>query len=114
MLGRESRRAKHETYLALHDNGDGTYTGKFTVELHGSLLRTALKDLLGARRLNKTRSPEGETISGYDESAPTGPRPRPVRLGEIPGNALCAFIEHLPTHGLERRQRPDPAGHHDR
>ncbi|MEP7740109.1 hypothetical protein ABKW28_20880, partial [Nocardioides sp. 31GB23] len=28
MLGRESRRAKHETYLALHDNGDGTYSGK--------------------------------------------------------------------------------------
>jgi len=100
MLGRESRRAKHETYLALHDNGDGTYSGKFTIpELHGSLLRTALETLSAPRRLNKTRtSPEGETISGYDESAPTGPD-HGLSGWEIAGNALCELIEHLPTHG---------------
>ena len=100
MLGRESRRAKHETYLALHDNGDGTYTGKFTIpELHGSLLRTALETLSAPRRLNKTRtSPEGETISGYDESAPTGPG-HGLSGWEIAGNALCELIEHLPTDG---------------
>ncbi|MDO3394686.1 DUF222 domain-containing protein [Nocardioides sp. SOB44] len=100
MLGRESRRAKHETYLALHDNGDGTYSGKFTIpELHGSLLRTALETLSAPRRLNKTRtSPEGETISGYDESAPTGPG-HGLSGWEIHGNALCELIEHLPTDG---------------
>ena len=100
MLGRESRRAKHETYLALHDNGDGTYSGKFTIpELHGSLLRTALETLSAPRRLNKTRtSPEGETISGYDESAPTGPD-HGLSGWEIAGNALCELIEHLPTDG---------------
>ncbi len=100
MLGRESRRAKHETYLALHDNGDGTYSGKFTIpELHGSLLRTALETLSAPRRLNKTRtSAEGETISGYDESAPTGPG-HGLSGWEIAGNALCELIEHLPTDG---------------
>ena len=100
MLGRESRRAKHETYLALHDNGDGTYSGKFTIpELHGSLLRTALETLSAPRRLNKTRtSAEGETISGYDESAPTGPD-HGLSGWEIHGNALCELIEHLPTDG---------------
>ena len=100
MLGRESRRAKHETYLALHDNGDGTYSGKFTIpELHGSLLRTALETLSAPRRLNKTRtSAEGETISGYDESAPTGPG-HGLSGWEIHGNALCELIEHLPTDG---------------
>ncbi len=100
MLGRESRRAKHETYLALHDNGDGTYSGKFTIpELHGSLLRTALETLSAPRRLNKTKtSPEGETISGYDESAPTGPG-HGLSGWEIHGNALCELIEHLPTDG---------------
>ena len=100
MLGRESRRAKHETYLALHDNGDGTYSGKFTIpELHGSLLRTALETLSAPRRLNKTRtSPEGETISGYDDSAPTGPG-HGLSGWEIHGNALCELIEHLPTDG---------------
>ena len=100
MLGRESRRAKHETYLALHDNGDGTYSGKFTIpELHGSLLRTALETLSAPRRLNKTRtSTDGETISGYDESAPTGPG-HGLSGWEIHGNALCELIEHLPTDG---------------
>ena len=100
MLGRESRRAKHETYLALHDNGDGTYSGKFTIpELHGSLLRTALETLSAPRRLNKTRtSPDGEQVSGYDESAPTGPG-HGLSGWEIHGNALCELIEHLPTDG---------------
>ena len=100
MLGRESRRAKHETYLALHDNGDGTYSGKFTIpELHGSLLRTALETLSAPRRLNRTRTgPESETISGYDESAPTGPG-HGLSGWEIHGNALCELIEHLPTDG---------------
>ena len=100
MLGRESRRAKHETYLALHDNGDGTYSGKFTIpELHGSLLRTTLETLSAPRRLNKTTtSPDGETISGYDDSAPTGPG-HGLSGWEIHGNALCELIEHLPTDG---------------
>ena len=100
MLGRESRRAKHETYLALHDNGDGTYSGKFTIpELHGSLLRTALETLSAPRRLNKTRtSPDGEQVSGYDDSAPTGPG-YGLSGWEIHGNALCELIEHLPTDG---------------
>ncbi|WP_261819158.1 HNH endonuclease signature motif containing protein [Nocardioides sp. OK12] len=100
MLGRESRRAKHETYLALHDNGDGTYSGKFTIpELHGSLLRTAIETLSAPRRLNKARTgPEGENISGYDESAPTGPD-HGLSDWEVAGNALCELIEHLPTDG---------------
>ncbi|NYD58054.1 hypothetical protein BKA08_002292 [Nocardioides marinisabuli] len=100
MLGRESRRAKHETYLALHDNGDGTYSGKFTIpELHGSLLRTALETLSAPRRLNKARTgPEGENFSGYDESAPTGPD-HGLSGWEVAGNALCELIEHLPTDG---------------
>ncbi|GHJ57730.1 hypothetical protein NOK12_02490 [Nocardioides sp. OK12] len=100
MLGRESRRAKHETYLALHDNGDGTYSGKFTLpELHGSLLRTAIETLSAPRRLNKARTgPDGENISGYDESAPTGPD-HGLSGWEVAGNALCELIEHLPTDG---------------
>ena len=30
LLGRESRNAEAETYLQLHDNGNGTWSGKFT------------------------------------------------------------------------------------
>ncbi|ANH40295.1 hypothetical protein I601_3897 [Nocardioides dokdonensis FR1436] len=100
MLGRESRRAKHETYLALHDNGDGTYSGKFTIpELHGSLLRTALETLSAPRRLNKARTgPDGEHLSGHDPSAPTG-EGHGLSGWELAGHALCELIEHLPTDG---------------
>ena len=39
LLGRETRSAEAETFLALHDNGDGSYSGRFRVpELHGHLL----------------------------------------------------------------------------
>ncbi|ANH38689.1 hypothetical protein I601_2264 [Nocardioides dokdonensis FR1436] len=100
MLGRESRRAKHETYLALHDNGDGTYSGRFTLpELHGSLLRTAIETLSAPRRLNKARTgPDGKHISGHDPSAPTG-EGHGLSGWELHGHALCELIEHLPTDG---------------
>jgi hypothetical protein len=39
LLEQEESRAEHQTWLALHDNGDGTHTGRFTIpELHGTLL----------------------------------------------------------------------------
>jgi hypothetical protein len=31
LLGRETRTAEAETFLMLHDNGDGSYTGKFRI-----------------------------------------------------------------------------------
>ena len=31
LLGRETRTAQAETYLLLHDNGDGSYTGRFRI-----------------------------------------------------------------------------------
>jgi hypothetical protein len=55
LLGREARTAESETYLALHDNGDGSYTGKFRIpELHGHLLKSALDRLSAPRRLTAT------------------------------------------------------------
>jgi hypothetical protein len=29
LLGRETRTAEAETFFALHDNGDGSYSGRF-------------------------------------------------------------------------------------
>lgn len=91
MLTRENRRATVDTFLALHDNGDGTWSGKFTIpELHGRLLDTVLGKLTSPRRL--TRGPDGTTQ--VDESAPTG-----LSHPELAGAALCELIEHLPTTG---------------
>ena len=56
LLRRESRFADAETYLALHDNGNGTFSGKFAIpELHGHLLRDALDRLTSPRRLARDR-----------------------------------------------------------
>jgi hypothetical protein len=42
LLGRETRTAEAETFLALHDNGDGSFSGRFRIpELHGRLLTAA-------------------------------------------------------------------------
>ncbi len=97
LLGRESAHARRETSLMLGDNGDGTWTGKFTIpELHGSLLRQALDRLTAPRRLGRNRG--GQPV--VDESAAQGDH---GGLGgwEAAGQALCELIEHLPTTGWQ-------------
>jgi hypothetical protein len=57
LLGRESRTAEVETFLALHDNGDGSFSGRFRIpELHGHLLTQALDRLTAPRRLSRDRA----------------------------------------------------------
>ena len=49
-LNAEADRAEAETWCTLHDNGDGTYTGRFVIpELHGTVLKTALDKLTAPR-----------------------------------------------------------------
>ncbi len=94
MLTREKHGADRETYLSLHDNGDGTWSGRFRIpELHGSLLDTVLGRLSSPRRLGRDRTGApvvDETAAGVGES---------VSFPEIQGAALCELIEHLPTSG---------------
>lgn len=94
MLGRERKRADHETFLQLHDNGDGTFFGRFAIpELHGNLLRHALDRLTSPRRL--TRGRDGAAI--VDDAA--GEPGLTYNHDELSGAALCELIEHLPTDG---------------
>jgi hypothetical protein len=94
LLGREARSAEAETFFALHDNGDGSYTGRFRVpELHGHLLTQALDRLTAPRRLSRDRS--GRAV--VDEAAPG--TAYGANLSETRGVALCELIEHLPTAG---------------
>ncbi|MFC6286090.1 DUF222 domain-containing protein [Nocardioides sp. GCM10027113] len=91
LLGRRERHAQRETYMGLHDNGDGTFSGKFTIpELHGRMLRDAIDRLTAPRRL--FRGPDGRTE--VDESAID-----PPNIFEVRGQALLELIEHLPTDG---------------
>jgi hypothetical protein len=94
LLGRETRTAEAETFLALHDNGNGTFSGRFLIpELHGNLLRHALERLTAPRRLSRDRA--GERVTD------------PTALGtgcgahiyETRGAAFLELLEHLPTTG---------------
>lgn len=91
LLGEEERQAARETWLWLGDNGDGTWTGKFTIpELHGHLLATALSRLSGPRRYS--RAPSGGVAE--DPTVPgMGPR---LSHTEASGAAFLELLEHLP------------------
>ncbi len=94
LLGRETRAAEAETFLALHDNGNGTFSGRFTIpELHGHLLTQALDRLTAPRRLSRDKHGR-QTV---DDSAP-GPG-WGTNVYETMGAAWCELIEHLPTRG---------------
>jgi hypothetical protein len=57
LLGRETTTAEVETFFALHDNGDGSYTGRFRIpELHGVLLTQVLDRLTAPRRLSRDKA----------------------------------------------------------
>jgi hypothetical protein len=90
LLGRQERAAENETWFSLGDNGNGTWSGKFTIpDLHGQLLKEALERLTAPRRLN--RPPTGETV--VDPSAPA------TGVWEKWGAGFCELLEHLPTAG---------------
>ncbi|HSP60452.1 MAG TPA: DUF222 domain-containing protein [Ornithinimicrobium sp.] len=95
MLGREHRHAEAETYLMLSDNGDGTWSGRFTIpELHGHLLNAALDRLTAPRRL--CRDHDGNPV--VDESVQAG-LSHGHNYHELRGQAWCELLEHLPAHG---------------
>ena len=95
LLGRETRTAEAETFLTLHDNGDGSYSGRFRIpELHGHLLTKALHRLTAPRRLSHDRA--GRPV--VDVAAPGGDWG--TSTCETWGGAWCELIEHLPTREL--------------
>ena len=94
-LEAEERRAETETWLTLHDNQDGTFSGRFTIpELHGHMLRAALERLTSPQRLSRNRA--GQVVR--DDTMPgEGPV---LNWSERLGLGLTELIEHLPTSGF--------------
>ena len=72
-LNTEADRAEAETWCTLHDNGDGTFAGRFVIpELHGNVLKAALDRLSAPRHLST--GPDGRLGSIRPWSVPrTGP-----------------------------------------
>jgi hypothetical protein len=82
--------ARRRTRLTLHDNGDGTMTGHFTVPIvHGELLRRILQTITAPRRgrLGADAAQLGEPEDRTDWARATG-------------LAFCEILEHLPTDHL--------------
>jgi hypothetical protein len=94
LLGEEEQRAEMETWLTLHDNEDGTFSGRFVIpELQGHLLRAALERLSAPRRWS--RNDAGELVED-----PTLPGEGPsLNYTERLGAAFVELVEHLPTDG---------------
>ncbi|MGI8701060.1 MAG: DUF222 domain-containing protein [Nocardioidaceae bacterium] len=91
VLRDEESRARAKTKLTLHDNGDGTVSGHFTVPtLHGDLLRKIIETITAPRRghLGASEAQAGEGRTDWDHAR---------------GLALCELIEHLPTDHLHPR-----------
>ncbi len=92
MLEGEEERAEVETWMTLHDNADGTFSGRFVIpEVHGHLLRNALEKLSSPNRLSRNRAGDvvgDETVPGMAQN---------LNWSERLGSAFVELIEHLPT-----------------
>jgi hypothetical protein len=94
MLQAEEKRAERESNFAMADNGDGTFSGRFTIpEAQASLLKAFLERLCSPSRLATNKA--GGTV--HDETVATG-----VNYYEKQGRAFCELIEHLPADGFGR------------
>ena len=80
--------------LTLHQNTDGTTTGRFTVPaLHGALLRKLLDALTTPRRAHLGAPEAQHGNPTFDD---------PERDAKRKGAALCEILEHLPVDRLSR------------
>jgi hypothetical protein len=96
-LREQERHAERETWLVLGDNGDGTWTGKFTLpDLHAQTLLARLDALSAPRR--HTRNRLGQPVQD-----PTLPGMGSYyNRAEALGLAFTELIEHLPVDGHTR------------
>jgi hypothetical protein len=96
-LREQERNAEKETWLVLGDNGDGTWTGKFTLpEMHAQTLLARLDALSAPRRHNRNRlgqPVQDGTLPGMGSS---------YNRSEALGLAFAELIEHLPVDGHTR------------
>jgi hypothetical protein len=98
-LRESERQAERETWLVLGDNGDGTWTGKFTLpELHAQTLLARLEALSAPRRFTRDRR-----TGDLQDSAMSGVGGH--NRSEALGLALAELIEHLPVDGHGRSGR---------
>lgn len=91
LVATEEERARERTSLTLHDNHDGTVTGRFTVPTaQGHLLRKILETMTAPRRARL----------GASQAQAGAPRGAVGGWEHARGLAFCELVEHLPTDHL--------------
>lgn len=99
MLKSRESSAEHDAYLAMHDNGDGTWSGRFVIpELHAQLLSRALDRLTSPRRMGAPATGAGMDAGTADPTALAGPGWQ-RGSAERAGNGFMELLEHLPELG---------------
>jgi len=100
VVDRETR-ARARTRLSLHENGDGTVTGHFTVpDFHGQLLRKVLEAITAPRR---GRLGASEAQAGPGTSDGLRPRPGP---GVLRDRRTPPHRPPAPPRGRDHRGHP--------
>lgn len=92
-----NQRGATDTWMTLHDNGDGTFSRRFGIpELHGKLLRTILENLSAPRRchVDKDGNEQWDDVAGGKSGG--------LGWADKLGLALCELIEHLPVDKLPK------------
>ncbi len=96
LLRDEEERARARTRLSLHDNGDGTTSGHFTVPtLAAAILRKAVQQMASPRRFADRAARQGAVTAGAQLEAF-----REVDWTQRYGQAFTELLEHLPTDRL--------------
>ncbi|MFL6105832.1 MAG: DUF222 domain-containing protein, partial [Marmoricola sp.] len=94
----EEDRARAKTRLSLHENGDGTVTGHFTVPTAQGMLLKKIIDTITAPRRGRLGATHAQV--GDAEAVPGRPG---TDWDRARGQALVELIEHLPTDHLHPR-----------
>ncbi len=103
LVAEEEHVARNETWMALDDNGDGTWTGRFVIpDLQAGMLLTALEHMSSPRRMSKNAA--GEVVVDPTIAACTEAH-MGLSYHDRMGQALLELCEHLPTDGLAQHGR---------
>ncbi len=104
----EEDRAYDAASLSLHDNGDGTLTGRFTIPIFQGLLLKKVIDAITAPRRNRFNASANRSTgtaqfigAGTGAGTHTGEsRPERITAEHARGLAFIELLEHLPTDHL--------------
>ncbi len=89
-LTAEERLARRRTFLELHDNADGTHSGRFRIpSLHAAMLTKMLWAHTSPRRLQQLAAGGSTRYAGRDGDSGRPPGP------ELRGAAWCELIERM-------------------